>query len=333
MCHKNVSCPSMVPPVHAHLLDAFEYIFAAAADSQNKPFLSTAEQQHARKKLSEWLSPLEVKNCGKVGVLHDSDATYMVDPLPDSEQAALMCDAASRSENSIERLLLKGIDINISDYDKRAALHIAADNGDLSIVKYLVKKGATVDIADRWGNTPYSGAVQKGFAEVAHFLKTSGAKNITQNNDYGAARLCAAAGSGDLAKLQHTIHGGVAADASDYTDRGALHVAAKEGHMSVSKCCLVEEAGVSVNVQDRCGTTPLTGAEEAVEILVEFCNYLNTLFGYSAHFLFLCVCVPVRGVVALFQNAFFVVSFLLLLFFFETVFFGFIMFVLFFFFF
>ena len=261
--HKKV-CPSTVPRVHAPLRDAVESIFAAAADSPNKPALSTAEQQHARKKLSEWLSPLEgekiraaavsvlrelmsnaafhglvngVKNCGKVGVLHDSDATDMVvDPLPDS--------------------------INISDYDKRTVLHTSA-------------------------------------------------------------------GSGDLAKLQHTIHGGVAADASDYTDRGALHVAAKEGHMSVSKGCLVEEAGVSVNVQDRCGTT----AEEAVEILVEFCNYLNTLFGYSAHFLFLCVCVPVRGVVALFQNAFFVVSFLLLLFFFETVFFGFIMFVLFFFFF
>ena len=200
-----------------------------------------------------------------------------INALPDSEQAALMCDAASRSsENSIERLLLKGIDINISDYDKRAALHIAADNGDLSIVKYLVKKGATVDIADRWGNTPYSGAVQKGFAEVAHFLKTSGAKNITQNNDDGATQLCAAAGSGNLAKLQDIIHSGVAADASDYDDRGALHLAAEEGHMSIIKY-LVEEAGVSVNVQDRWGTTPLTGAENAEES--EIALYLRTKGG------------------------------------------------------
>ena len=50
------------------------------------------------------------------------------------------------------------------------------------------------------------------------------------------------------------------------------------------------------------------GHMEAVKILVEVCNYFNTLFGYSAQFVFLCVCVffsfSFRGLFLLFQNGF-----------------------------
>ena len=43
------------------------------------------------------------------------------------------------------------VDINKGDYDKRTALHLAAGEGHLDIVQFLCKRGANVNVEDRWG--------------------------------------------------------------------------------------------------------------------------------------------------------------------------------------
>jgi glutaminase len=53
-------------------------------------------------------------------------------------------------ENKIE-----DIDFNISDYDGRTALHLACNEGQYDIIKYLLEeKKCIVNPKDRWGNTP-----------------------------------------------------------------------------------------------------------------------------------------------------------------------------------
>ena len=44
--------------------------------------------------------------------------------------------------------------VNFRDYDRRTALHVAASEGHLDVVKYLVNKGANVNRSDRWGGSP-----------------------------------------------------------------------------------------------------------------------------------------------------------------------------------
>ncbi|XP_021904287.1 potassium channel KOR1-like isoform X2 [Carica papaya] len=51
------------------------------------------------------------------------------------------------------RELEKGVDINLADYDKRTALHLAACEGCIEIVVLLLEKGADVNSTDRWGRT------------------------------------------------------------------------------------------------------------------------------------------------------------------------------------
>ena len=66
------------------------------------------------------------------------------------------------------------IDFNKSDYDKRTAIHLAAAEGQLEIVKYLLEKGVNKDIKDRWGNTPLSEAKQRNgdnYNEICELLK------------------------------------------------------------------------------------------------------------------------------------------------------------------
>eukprot|EP01061_Rhynchopus_euleeides_P005264 TRINITY_DN1451_c0_g1_i1.p1 TRINITY_DN1451_c0_g1~~TRINITY_DN1451_c0_g1_i1.p1 ORF type:complete len:823 (+),score=360.46 TRINITY_DN1451_c0_g1_i1:122-2590(+) len=200
-----------------------------------------------------------------------------INALPETDRAMLLCDAACTGNlKELENLLDKGLDPNTSDYDKRSALHLAADNGELDCARLLIARGATVDSLDRWGNTPYSGAVQRGHDGVATFLKEKGAKaRKLQSTDDGATLLCAAAGAGNLAKLKDLIEGGISPSVTDYDDRGAIHLASEEGHLDIVKYLV--DKGVEVNLQDRWGTTPLTGAENSDQS--EIAHFLRTRGG------------------------------------------------------
>ncbi|CAN1308746.1 Integrin-linked protein kinase 1 [Linum perenne] len=49
--------------------------------------------------------------------------------------------------------LNSGVLPNLSDYDKRTALHLASSEGRVEIVRLLLEKGASVNSLDRWGRT------------------------------------------------------------------------------------------------------------------------------------------------------------------------------------
>jgi glutaminase len=73
--------------------------------------------------------------------------------------------------DEIQRLEANGVDLNVPDYDGRTAMHLACAEGQLATVKYLVSKGAKLNVVDRWGTTPYEEAVKNKKKHVADFLK------------------------------------------------------------------------------------------------------------------------------------------------------------------
>ncbi|MCO5564302.1 hypothetical protein L7F22_017962 [Adiantum nelumboides] len=55
---------------------------------------------------------------------------------------------------SVEALLSEGfIPVNFADFDGRTALHIAACEGHLDLIRLLILKRADVNARDRWGST------------------------------------------------------------------------------------------------------------------------------------------------------------------------------------
>lgn len=179
------------------------------------------------------------------------------------DDAVVLCDAGSLGDTSrISGLVKRKVDINVGDYDKRTALHLAASEGKLSCVKHMIEKlGADQDVKDRWGGTPIDDAIRGGHESIFKYLQGRGAqrgKTATLNCG-DAGDLCSAAHSGDVVALKKLVADGADVNAGDYDNRTALHLAASEGLMLVLKF-LVDVLYADVNVVDRWGGTPLDDA-------------------------------------------------------------------------
>lgn len=67
-----------------------------------------------------------------------------------------------------------GVDVNIQNHNLRTPLHLAASEGQLKSIRFLVSRGADVNARDRWNHTPYSDALHGGHKEAARLIKSLG---------------------------------------------------------------------------------------------------------------------------------------------------------------
>jgi ankyrin repeat protein len=91
--------------------------------------------------------------------------------------AADLCFAAASSDcDRLERLILQNkLDVNAGDYDQRTALHLAAAEGHLTVVKHLVERlAARANVLDRWHTTPLACAREGGHEQIVKYLLAGG---------------------------------------------------------------------------------------------------------------------------------------------------------------
>jgi ankyrin repeat protein len=154
---------------------------------------------------------------------------------------ALLPAAAGKKHWALVRLLIEQgapPDTTLPHQDGSAVLHLAADVGDLEMVKWLVARKADLKNLDvrRW--TPLTRAVEAGQIDVAKFLLSQGARG----NDGSLFR---AATSGHTAVVELLLKHGADRDAVfDHRGYTALGYAAAEGKIEVVK--LLHGRGASV---------------------------------------------------------------------------------------
>jgi len=73
-------------------------------------------------------------------------------------------------------LLACGADARAKLPDGWTAIHSVCKDGEMGVLKDLLSHGANINATDRKGQTPLSLAREYGHAEIAMFLKESGAK-------------------------------------------------------------------------------------------------------------------------------------------------------------
>lgn len=93
----------------------------------------------------------------------------------------LIAAAAEGDVDEVKTLLQIGdsqqqkLNINKGDYDKRTALHLAAGEGHVDIVRILCEAGADVNVEDRWSRRPMDDAISGSHEECISVLESYGA--------------------------------------------------------------------------------------------------------------------------------------------------------------
>ncbi|KAJ7551923.1 hypothetical protein O6H91_06G034800 [Diphasiastrum complanatum] len=105
---------------------------------------------------------------------HDGTISILVEKgasLQLKDSAMALCNAVINGDIELLRRLLRlGVNPNSTDHNLRTPLHIAAADGSFIIVKLLLDAGANIFAKDRWGHTPYTEGQGSGSSAVMNLF-------------------------------------------------------------------------------------------------------------------------------------------------------------------
>ncbi|XP_026278025.1 ankyrin repeat domain-containing protein 16-like [Frankliniella occidentalis] len=191
----------------------------------------------------------------------------------------LACTKTGKNSLSCCRLLLeKGGPVLVADKNKDGwnALHIAAREGDTSIVKELLQfdpSSMQATEKSKNGRTPLHTAALHGCHHVVEELLALNSIDCNVQDSCGATPLHDAVRSGDLKTLTALARSGADLNAYNNEGYGILHMAAQTGQVAMLKY-LLEEVCLNIKIDLNMKTTPLhcavrAGQTEAVVELLE----------------------------------------------------------------
>ncbi|XP_044021899.1 60 kDa lysophospholipase isoform X1 [Siniperca chuatsi] len=157
-----------------------------------------------------------------------------LEAIRDALTPPLACAAAKIGDIEVlEALKDMGSSLCLGDYDGRTPLHIAACEGHLELVKYLLSHGATVYGKDRYGDTPLCNAVRFRHKKVVQLLRKTGAHFSRDKLEEAGTELCNLAASGDLEGLEIWSLAGADLNKPGYDGQTAIQVAKTVGKKEV----------------------------------------------------------------------------------------------------
>lgn len=197
------------------------------------------------------------------------EAGLSLDSQNKSEETALHVAARYGHAQVVDYLCAAGANINVIDSLAETPLHSAAWHGYVSIVQTLCSHGAVLDMQNKEGETALHCAAVRGHLECTKILLENGVP-LNHLDKRGSTAFHLACQRSHTAIALLLLHAGCEMDAIDKeTGESALHVAAREGSLSVvqTMCSL----GCKVDIISADGFAPLHLAIKAGHIGIARC--------------------------------------------------------------
>ena len=206
-----------------------------------------------------------------------------VNKIQDPGLNALHIAAMNNDFDMMRTIVQAGASLDTADYyrgeddvrHRRAALHYTSAQGHIEATKYLLDRGASVDIRDFWGSTPLHMAAKTGDTSMIRLLLKANASLDIQDRA-GKTPLLAAAQWGHHSVVEILIEARAWLQIKDYSNNTALLLATKARHHLVVEVLL--KAGASVGAPDSLGCSPLHIAAEERDLPI-----LGALINAQAH--------------------------------------------------
>ncbi len=189
----------------------------------------------------------------------------------------------------VKFLVINGADLEARNENGMTAIGVAAWLNDLEMVKFLIEKGAKVNVTRSdvprghpldsfdYAEEALYWSLINGNVELAQFLLDKGAKIKTGKDSIGQiALLWGAIKSGNPEAVKLLIDQGIDLNATPPKgDRmgHSLFAAIKEGHVQIVKLLL--ENGASTNIENRDGLTPQKVIEKNISKLEDMKKLFN----------------------------------------------------------
>lgn len=182
-------------------------------------------------------------------------------------------DAIYSLDDSCVKKALKHMDVNETNENGDAPLHLAIRLKYFAIIPMLIKKGADIFQMDGHLLTPRALADSLGYERIAHGFDLLELEN---------RRLVEAISDGDLQEVKNSFRRGVALGARNTRADTPLHLAARYNQVEIGK--FLVQNGAQLNAKNYLRETPLheaafRGFHEFMKLLVEHrakVNLLNT---------------------------------------------------------
>lgn len=156
---------------------------------------------------------------------------------------------------ALKELIELGVDLNLQDYDKRTALHLAAAENQVKVIELLLVHNVEMKF-DCKGETGFQDAIRSDSGKILGMLRSKYGKPDFSgiNPQELATEQCIAVAHNDVQKLQLFIEAEMPISFCDYDGRTPLHIATSNGYAIIAKMLI--DAGSNTLAKDNFGNLP-----------------------------------------------------------------------------
>ena len=188
-----------------------------------------------------------------------------------NQKTALHKTAEQGNLTMADYLIRKEAEIDVKDENESTPLHLASRKGWNNIVKILLKNEANINAKDRNESTPLHLALIYGWKNIVETLLENGA-DINAKDIRGQTPLHCSASQDSVEMAEFLIENKAKLNAKSHRGQTPIHIAASEGKLELVK--LLAEHGAVVNDKNVENKSPLDlaiekGYQEVIKYLLK----------------------------------------------------------------